>query len=94
MTEIHIPDEVVEAAAKAEYELWRDQNEIRSDTLAWEDIDEDVRQSHRDGVRAAITAALAAWPGATREIRQGFSFMPNQTPKTYEVLIIRTEAST
>ena len=46
-----------------------------------------------DGITdAVLTAALKAWPGATREVRQGFSFMPNELPKRYEVLIIRTEA--
>ena len=58
-----IPDEVVEAAAIAEYEAWRDRCELRNDTLEWDDIEEDHREEHRANARVVITAAIKAWPG-------------------------------
>ena len=66
-----IPDEVVEAAAKAEYELIRD--EYRDDygvsilTDAhppWERMHDSAKDYYRKHCRAAIAAALNAWPGA------------------------------
>ena len=66
-----IPDEVVEAAAKAEYELIRD--EYRDDygvsilTDAhppWERMHDSAKDYYRKHCRAAIAAALSAWPGA------------------------------
>lgn len=58
-----IPDEVVEAAAFAEYEAWRDRCDLRNDTLEWRDIEEEHREEHRENVRVTIAAALNAWPG-------------------------------
>lgn len=58
-----IPPEVVEAAARADYENWRDLNAVRGDTLEWEDIEEEVKEEHRAGVRASFAAAINAWPG-------------------------------
>jgi len=57
-----IPDEVVEAAAFAEYEAWRDRCDLRNDTLEWCDIEEEHREEHRANVRVVITAAINAWP--------------------------------
>lgn len=59
-----IPDESVEAAAKADYEAWRDWADLRSDTLDWEYLEEDVQEEHRISARVTIAAALEAWPGA------------------------------
>jgi hypothetical protein len=58
-----IPDEVVEAAAFAEYEAWRDRCDLRNDTLEWRDTEEEHREEHRANVRVTIAAALNAWPG-------------------------------
>lgn len=59
-----IYDDVVEAAAFAEYEAWRDRCDLRNDTLEWGDIEEEHREEHRANVRVVIAAALNAWPGA------------------------------
>jgi hypothetical protein len=59
-----IPDEVVEAAAFAEYEAWRDRCDLRNDTLEWRGIEEEHREEHRENVRVTIAAALNAWPDA------------------------------
>jgi hypothetical protein len=50
-----IPDEVVEAAAKA---LCKEQR------MFWPDLNNDEHNIIRGEARAAIAAALAAWPGA------------------------------
>lgn len=62
MTDITIPPEAVEAAARADYENWRDLYAVRGDTLDWEDIEPQLQNEHRSGVTAAILAALKAWP--------------------------------
>jgi hypothetical protein len=51
-----IPDEVVEAAAKAAYENQR--------TRKWDRCGYVGQQQLRRDARAAIAAALNAWPGA------------------------------
>ncbi len=56
-----IPDEVVEAAVKAEYE-----HHFRHSCKKWpEDCYEKEREGWRINQRLAIAAALSAWPGAT-----------------------------
>jgi len=52
-----IPDEVVEAAAKAAYENQR--------TRKWDRCGYVGQQQLRRDARAAIAAALNAWPGAS-----------------------------
>lgn len=66
MTAIPIPDAVVEAAARAEYEQWRDYNELREETLPWSELDDDTQADYRASVRAALIAGLKAWPGFSR----------------------------
>jgi hypothetical protein len=56
----HIPDEVVEAAAKAAYENQR--------TRKWDRCGYVGQQQLRRDARAAIAAALNAWPGAEIEV--------------------------
>lgn len=58
-----IPPEAVEAAAKADYEAWRDRQYIYDETLPWEDVAEETREAGFASARAALAAALAAWPG-------------------------------
>ncbi len=52
-----IPPEVVEAAAKA-FAI------RRLDADMWSIMDEQMRVFYRQDARAALTAGLAAWPGA------------------------------
>lgn len=59
-----IPDEVVEAAAIAEYEAWRKREDLYDETLPWEDAEEDMREDGRASARAVIVAVINAWPGA------------------------------
>jgi hypothetical protein len=59
-----IPPEVVEAAAKGMYNDWRVANGIVDDTPEWTDLSEDERSPLLRSARAAIAAALNAWPGA------------------------------
>lgn len=60
-----IPQHVVEAAVKAEYE-----HHFRHSCKKWpEDCYEKERAVWRDNQRIAILAALNAWPGAELEIQ-------------------------
>lgn len=58
-----IPDEVVEAAARAVYEDWRVRSKMFDETLPWDDVEEDEQWNSRCDARAAIVAAINAWPG-------------------------------
>jgi hypothetical protein len=61
ITADQIPDEVVEAAVKAEYE-----HHFRHSCKKWpEDCYEKEREGWRINQRLAIAAALSAWPGRT-----------------------------
>jgi hypothetical protein len=64
-----IPDEVVEAAARAEYEVWRHDcaGELALDLemyRLWDQLEPDEHDVLRGEARAAIAAALNAWPVA------------------------------
>ena len=59
-----VPDEVVEAAAKALYETWCAVNEVADTSLPWDDIYDGERNACIAEARAAIAAALNVWPGA------------------------------
>ena len=59
-----IPDAVVEAAAKALYETWCAVNEVAETSLPWDDIYDGERNACIAEARAAIAAAINAWPGA------------------------------
>lgn len=56
MTDITIPAEAVEAAAMH-------LAENRLPEYSWLDLDEEMRGMYRDDARAAIRAAINAWPG-------------------------------
>lgn len=64
-----IPPEVVEVAAIAAYEAYQNEhpNGLFSG-ISWDKLDEEThsrcRDTFRAEARAAIAAALAAWPGA------------------------------
>jgi len=67
-----IPDEVVEAAAKAEYEVWRHDcaGELELDLemyRLWDQLEPDEQERWCGQSRAAIAAALNAWPGVKLE---------------------------
>lgn len=63
-----IPDEVVEAAAMADYSLIRAEHiEDHGYDLGhspWEELHDTAKEYYKNHARAAIAAALAAWPGA------------------------------
>ncbi len=66
---IKIPDESVEAAARAGHNAWRHQcaavsKEEVNNWLEWEELEDYEREYWRIEIRAAIAAALNAWPGA------------------------------
>jgi hypothetical protein len=54
-----IPDEVVEAAAM----VLHANNEVFHD-VSWDDLGDYDQEAYREEARAAIAAALNAWPGA------------------------------
>ena len=64
-----IPDEVVEAAVKAEYETMRAEAISDHGAIAetmycpWEEVSPDAKEYYMRLARAAIAAALSAWPG-------------------------------
>ena len=63
-----IPDEVVEAAARADYEMTRAEAIYDHGAIAetmycpWEEVSPDAKKYYMDHARAAIAAALSAWP--------------------------------
>lgn len=65
-----IPDEVVEAAARAAHDQWRHECAVKSEEdvsywLEWEALEDEAdREGWREQARAAIAAALSAWKGA------------------------------
>jgi hypothetical protein len=62
-----IPDEVVEAAARALHTQWIANNarpDDRHEYREWEHLVSIERKGILKEARAAIAAALAAWPGA------------------------------
>jgi hypothetical protein len=67
-----IPPEAAEAAAKNHYEVWRDYNGTRSQTLPWEDIGPVEQEIHRETARAACLAMLAKWSGMYRTDNPSF----------------------
>jgi hypothetical protein len=63
-----IPDEAVEAAAKSIYFVFTEIN-IGDGEDRWERLPPRFRAEYREEARAAIAAALLAWPGALTERR-------------------------
>ena len=57
-----IPDGVVEAAARAAYEL-----DAGSPSDTWQQASKLAKVIYRGQARAAISAALTAWPGVQTE---------------------------
>lgn len=89
MTDITIPDEVVEVAARASYDEHR--REYNSAALEcnyapWEDEWSDLLLSERmqwmAEARAAILAALKAWPGVEKRRVTDFAIPP--MPECYD----------
>ena len=70
MTDITIPPEAVEAAARALYDVLR--SDI--DPLDWTEIGDWRQDYFRKEATAALRAGIAAWPGFTTEFRRD-SFM-------------------
>jgi hypothetical protein len=68
---IKIPDEVVEAAARADYEAWREREDLFDATLPWDDAEEHMRVEDRIRARITIAAAINAWQGM--EMRPTFN---------------------
>ena len=72
MTNITIPPEAVEAAAKADYEMTRDEALADHGIMAsltycpWENLSVDGKEYYMKHATAALRAALAAWPGMWR----------------------------
>lgn len=60
-----IPDEVVEAAAKAIYEAWCAFHGVTETSMPWDDVCGEERDACIAEARASIVAALNAWPGVT-----------------------------
>jgi len=61
MSELPIPPEAVEAAARAAYDSWQTQRNWS--VPAWDKLDEEFRERSRKEARAAFLAMLEAWPG-------------------------------
>lgn len=65
-----IPDEVVEAAAKADYIMIRGEAIADHGSVAelwycsWAEASDDAKVYHMDHARTVLAAALSAWPGA------------------------------
>lgn len=59
-----IPDEVVEAAARAVYEEWCRFHDVADTSMPWAEVESDEREACLAEARAAIAAGLAAWPMA------------------------------
>lgn len=78
MDNVTIPPEVVEAAAIADFKAWR---EYHNRTEEWGDLLPEEQESYRVAARAAIVAALAAWPWASE-----YSFSDNRG--TFPALIL------
>jgi hypothetical protein len=70
ITAEQIPPEVVEAAA-------RGMNANRPGWPDWDSVDERWKPMERDKARAAIAAALNAWPGMATEHREILNFWNN-----------------
>lgn len=63
MTDIHIPPEAVEAAARAKYEADCAVASKVFDFPAWDDVPDQIKEWNYEDQRLCITAALKAWPG-------------------------------
>lgn len=63
MTDITIPTEAVEAAAKALYEAWCKVHGVEDTSMPWGDIDDEERDACFAEAIAALRAGIAAWPG-------------------------------
>ena len=68
---IRIPDEVVEAAARAAYAQWVSVNVVsggvEEDYRTWAQLDDVEREEWCDQSRASIAAAINAWPGVNTD---------------------------
>lgn len=64
MTDIIIPPEAVEAGARAAYEDNKNRSKSSVAYPDWQNLECSVRETYCSEARAAILAALKAWPGA------------------------------
>lgn len=69
MTDIAIPPEALEAAARAAHDKWRhdcaeQQKEPVENWLEWHELEDFEQEDWRRQARAACLAMLRAWPGA------------------------------
>ncbi len=87
ITAEQIPDEIVEAAAKAGYEVWRHDcaGELELDLemyRLWDQLEPDEQERWCAQFHAAIAAALNAWPGAS------ISYRPHWRGRDQEVALV------
>ena len=66
MTDITIPPEAVEAAARAAYAEWVSfcvtSGGVEDEYRAWDELDDEERIQWRTHATAALRAGIAAWP--------------------------------
>jgi hypothetical protein len=79
MTDIHIPPEAVEAAARAAYYAFTEIN-IGDGEDRWERLLPRFRAEYREQARAALLAGLRAWPGMWNEQENGSKVLFDGTP--------------
>ena len=77
MTDIIIPPEAVEAAAKALYEAWCKVHGVEGSSMQWEDIDDEERSACFAEATAALRAGIVAWPGMSQHDARRWSVMPD-----------------
>ena len=67
MTDITIPPDAMEAAARAAYAEWVSfcvtSGGVEDEYRAWDELDDEERIQWRTHAIAALRAGLAAWPG-------------------------------
>lgn len=96
MTDITIPDEALEAAARAQYEFWRHDcaGELELNLALyrlWAELEADEQERWIEQTRAACLAMLKHWPGMTTDGRElHFSTArgaPVTTVKAYSIIL-------
>lgn len=86
MTNITIPPEAVEAAARAAYAEWVSlcvtSGGVEDEYRSWDGLDDEERNEWHTHATAALRAGIAAWPGMkyTGPTGGGLSQEPLQAP--------------
>lgn len=93
MTDITIPPEALEAAAKDLYEAWCRVHGVADTALPWEDIDNEERDACFAEARAACLAMLKAWPGIKEEHRPNITFDGKPITVSYIILPLTEKQS-